>query len=409
MILRLDRLRPLVLVLSLLLIPILASALKYQEHKVRKGDTLYALSKKYGVSVDELKKLNGLNSPDLSIGQVLKIKVAVAKPVPKEEKKPPAPVPTPVSEAEEVRNTQVQNPATTGPPGSSVQVVSAPRQDLPEQYYHTIAAKENLYRISLIYGIKVKDILAWNGFADDNQLIKPGDRIIVKDPAQFSGTSVAPADSQPQGLELRAASAPDSILIQRVYIVQRKDTLFKIATENGMTVEELKRLNNLSSNDISVGQKLNLVTPRGNLPTESSSAGLTEEIVRSRDRIRTDLFMPVEGKVISEYGIRNGRPHKGIDIGAKTGTPIYAVLDGTVVFSGYQGAYGNVIVMEHPDFVMTVYAHNEKNMVEVGATVSKGQQIGTVGSTGNANGSHLHFEYRIKGKAINPRKVLPFE
>ncbi|HCM16257.1 MAG TPA: transcriptional regulator, partial [Candidatus Cloacimonas sp.] len=68
-----------------------------------------------------------------------------------------------------------------------------------------------------------------------------------------------------------------------------------------------------------------------------------------------------------------------------------------------------VVVLEHPDFVMTVYAHNEKNLVAVGDTVQKGQQIAMVGSTGNATGSHLHFEYRIKGKAINPRKVLPLD
>jgi len=198
------------------------------------------------------------------------------------------------------------------------------------------------------------------------------------------------------------------VVIERVYIVQRKDTLFKIASENGMTVDELKKLNNLSSNEIKTGQKLYLA---GKPRTSSSSAvteRLTDEEVQKRDRIRSDLYMPVEGKVISEYGLRNGRPHKGIDIGAKSGTPIYAVLDGTVVYSGVQGAYGNVVVIEHPDFVMTVYAHNEKNLVSVNDKVTKGQQIATVGSTGNAQGSHLHFEYRLKGKAINPRKVLSF-
>ena len=119
--------------------------------------------------------------------------------------------------------------------------------------------------------------------------------------------------------------------------------------------------------------------------------------------------MPVDGKVWSEYGLRNGRPHKGIDIGAKQGTPIYAVLDGTVVYSGVQGAYGNVVVVEHPDFVMTVYAHNEKNLVSVNEKVKQGQQIATVGATGNARGAHVRFEYRLKGKAINPRKVLPLK
>jgi len=77
-----------------------------------------------------------------------------------------------------------------------------------------------------------------------------------------------------------------------------------------------------------------------------------------------------------------------------------------VVFAGVQGNYGNVIVIEHPDFVMTVYAHNDANLVKVNDSVKRGQIIAHLGSTGNATGPHLHFEYRIKGKAINPRKVL---
>ncbi|MGC9361975.1 MAG: M23 family metallopeptidase, partial [Candidatus Syntrophosphaera sp.] len=91
------------------------------------------------------------------------------------------------------------------------------------------------------------------------------------------------------------------------------------------------------------------------------------------------------------------------------GTPVKAVLDGVVVFSGVQGGYGNVVVLEHPDFVMTVYAHNEKNLVKVDDEVKQGDEIATMGSTGQTTGSHLHFEYRLKGKAINPRKVLPLE
>jgi murein DD-endopeptidase MepM/ murein hydrolase activator NlpD len=135
---------------------------------------------------------------------------------------------------------------------------------------------------------------------------------------------------------------------------------------------------------------------------------ITEEELKAKAKIRSDLIMPVESKVISEYGIRNGRPHKGIDLGAPTGTPVFSVLDGTIVYSGHQGNYGNVVVVEHPDFIMTVYGHNEKNLVSVGDVVKQGQMIATTGSTGNATAPHVHFEYRIKGKAINPRKVLPF-
>jgi murein DD-endopeptidase MepM/ murein hydrolase activator NlpD len=396
-----------------LILPMYLSAVNYVQHTVRKGDTLYALSKRYGVSVDEIKKLNGMSDSSLSIGQKLKMK-------PEDQKQP---TPKPIKkENPEPKTTATQNPTVlpgtlTGDPAA----ISAPLEDtesasiakvhnpsirLPEDYYYSIQPKDNLYRVSLKFNVKLKDMLTWNGFADEKQLIRQGDRIIIKDPASYN-TEDPEAPIKP--ISATSVAESDTVLIQRVYVVQRKDTLYKIATENGMTVEDLKRINSLTSNEIAVGQKLNLVTPRGSAASEQGQNVVTEETIRTKDKIRGDLRMPVEGKVLSEFGIRNGRPHKGIDLGAKSGTPIYAVLDGTVVFSGYQGAYGNVVVIEHPDFVMSVYAHNEKNLVSVNDVITKGQNIATVGATGNASGPHLHFEYRIKGKAISPRKVLPME
>jgi murein DD-endopeptidase MepM/ murein hydrolase activator NlpD len=186
------------------------------------------------------------------------------------------------------------------------------------------------------------------------------------------------------------------LLLDQVYVVKRKDTLFSIAKAHGTTVDDIKARNNLSSNDISVGQKLWLT---GTPPADQASG--------STSKVRTDCIMPTNGRVTSEFGMRRGRPHKGIDIANKSGTPIYAVLDGVVVYSGTQRGYGNVVLIEHPNFVMTVYAHNEKNLVNVGDHVSQGQQIARMGSTGNSTGPHLHFEYRVKGTALNPRKVLP--
>jgi LysM repeat protein len=94
------------------------------------------------------------------------------------------------------------------------------------------------------------------------------------------------------------------VVIERVYIVQRKDTLFKIASENGMTVDELKKLNNLSSNEIKTGQNSTLPANREPQVPALLLKRLTDEEVQKRDRIRSDLYMPVEGKVISEYGLR---------------------------------------------------------------------------------------------------------
>lgn len=400
MILKLNKYIWLLLLQIMLILPGLLAA-NPQTHTVKKGDTLYSLSKQYGTSVDNLMKLNNMQGNSLSIGQKLIVKEAsIPKPV------KPATTPKPV----------VVEPPAVNPAPSVVSSQSPPSQQLGSDYYYTIKAKDNLYRISLDNGVQLKDLLAWNGFADSSFPIRPGDRIIVKDPsgrknqAEVTDQLLPSISAIPTPTPTPPTAAPaDTIVVERVYIVQKKDTLFRIATNNGMTVEELKRLNNLTSNDISVGQKIYLAGKKRPDGSIKPSENLTEEDVKKKDKIRTDLIMPVEGKVFSEYGLRNGKPHKGIDLGAKQGTPIYAVADGTVVYSGVQGAYGNVVVIEHPDFVMTVYAHNEKNLVSVNDVVKQGQQIATVGATGNAQGAHLHFEYRLKGKAINPRKVLPFK
>ncbi|MBP7310471.1 MAG: LysM peptidoglycan-binding domain-containing protein [Candidatus Cloacimonetes bacterium] len=393
MILKLNRLLWLWLLMILLIMPVLLAA--QQTHTVKKGDTLYGLSKRYGTSVEQLMKLNKLSGSSLSIGQKLVVKAAAPKPKPKPKPKP--------------AETPPAAPPETPPPLSNPPEGKAPPQNLGDEYYYTVKAKDNLFRIAQNHGVALAEMLVWNNFPNSSVQIHPGDQIIIKNPSGAPTEIPIKTIPVPEPTISVEKAAPDTVVIERVYVVQKKDTLFKIATSNGMTVDELKKLNNLSSNDLKVGQRIYLAgKPR---PDDKKPLGenLTEEELQKRDKIRQDLILPVEGKVWSEYGLRNGRPHKGIDIGAKQGSPIYAVLDGTVVYSGVQGAYGNVVVIEHPDFVMTVYAHNEKNLVSVNDKVRQGQQIATIGATGNARGAHVHFEYRLKGKAINPRKVLPLK
>lgn len=94
--------------------------------------------------------------------------------------------------------------------------------------------------------------------------------------------------------------------------------------------------------------------------------------------------------------------HKGIDIASGKGNPILAAKSGTVVKSYLSSSYGNYVVVSHGGGLMTAYAHMSKRMVSVGDTVSAGQQIGTVGSTGNSTGNHLHFEVYVDGAVVNP-------
>jgi murein DD-endopeptidase MepM/ murein hydrolase activator NlpD len=89
--------------------------------------------------------------------------------------------------------------------------------------------------------------------------------------------------------------------------------------------------------------------------------------------------------------------YNGIDIGAPVGTPIYASADGEVIISrsgGWNGGYGNYVVIRHSNGTQTLYSHNSKNAVAVGDTVKQGDIIGFIGATGKATGPHLHFEIR---------------
>jgi murein DD-endopeptidase MepM/ murein hydrolase activator NlpD len=115
---------------------------------------------------------------------------------------------------------------------------------------------------------------------------------------------------------------------------------------------------------------------------------------------------PLCAPVTSEYGPRWGRMHNGIDQGASTGTPIGASKAGTVIFSGWQGGYGRMVMIDHGDGVVTAYAHMSSVSVSQGQSVSQGSTIGAVGSTGNSTGPHLHFETRVNGSPVNPRQYL---
>lgn len=112
------------------------------------------------------------------------------------------------------------------------------------------------------------------------------------------------------------------------------------------------------------------------------------------------------GTVTSEYGYRWGRRHTGIDIDDNRSGSIRASRSGRVIFAGYQGGYGNMTILDHGDGITTAYAHQSAIAVGQGQTVSQGQHIGTIGSTGNSTGPHLHFEVRVNGSPQNPRNHL---
>lgn len=125
-------------------------------------------------------------------------------------------------------------------------------------------------------------------------------------------------------------------------------------------------------------------------------------------------IVPTEGRISGRFGTRSdpfkksSAFHKGVDIAAPSGTPVYAAANGTVARSEFNGSgYGNLIVIDHGGSLSTYYAHLESRGVKKGTVVSQGELIGKVGKTGRATGSHLHFEVRRGGSALNPEEFFP--
>ena len=108
----------------------------------------------------------------------------------------------------------------------------------------------------------------------------------------------------------------------------------------------------------------------------------------------------------SGYGRRWGRMHYGTDFAAPHGTPIYASADGVVVHAGWASGYGRLVKIKHEFGYETRFGHLSKIRVNVGQKVSRGERIGDMGNTGRSTGTHLHYEIRINGNAINPMKYL---
>lgn len=172
----------------------------------------------------------------------------------------------------------------------------------------------------------------------------------------------------------------------------------------------------LPSQDLSLGdftEQLELLTRQ--VDDRNDKLGILESLfaVDSAKKKLIPTMLPVEGGwYSSDFGWRidpfTGQRayHEGIDVMAEVGTPIYAAAGGVVVFSGTHPQYGNMIEIDHGNGLITRYAHASKRLAKVGDLVVRGVEIGKVGKTGRATGSHLHFEVRRRGAAVNPKRFL---
>ncbi len=122
---------------------------------------------------------------------------------------------------------------------------------------------------------------------------------------------------------------------------------------------------------------------------------------------------PINDSISAAYGTRinpithrGSEFHKGVDLGAKFGVNVYATGDGEVIFAGWNGGYGNVVIISHGYGFTTLYAHNSKLLVKTGEKVKRGQALAKTGSTGRSTAPHVHYEVKVNGKNVNPVKYF---
>lgn len=215
------------------------------------------------------------------------------------------------------------------------------------------------------------------------------------DPRNADGGS-APAGAlpAPRADEARArlGDGPASRAPAGSHRVRRGETLYGIARRYGVSVAVLAALNGLRDpNRLEAGRVLLLPSAPGSAAAEPSPP-------------EAPLVWPVAGDstVTSGFGRRWGRFHHGVDIAAPLGAPVGAVLAGRVVFTGWRGAYGRLVILEHAGGWRSYYAHLARIDVRPGQRVSAGTVIGRVGSSGHSTGPHVHLELHVDGRPVDP-------
>ncbi|HYY52284.1 MAG TPA: LysM peptidoglycan-binding domain-containing M23 family metallopeptidase [Myxococcales bacterium] len=209
-----------------------------------------------------------------------------------------------------------------------------------------------------------------------------------------------------------------------VHHVHAGETLWRIARTYGVPLEVVLRENALENPaQLAAGTSLFIPGAERELPVPPPDPPLPVHADASRRRspssiaraggrpldpaaLGEPLAWPAPGVLISPFGNRERDHHDGIDLACPEGTAVRAAGDGIVLFSGEQRGYGNLVLLAHDHDLVTVYAHNAKNLVSQGDKVSRGEEIARVGKTGNATGPHLHFEVRVGTQPHDPLGFL---
>jgi len=260
---------------------------------------------------------------------------------------------------------------------------------------HQVAEGESLWTISRANKMSMEDLIAANPGIDPDKL-SIGDKVnLVKAEPLLHVTTVAQC-VEVKDVPFETKVSYDKSMLRGKDVVKQegqkgsKEFQYTVVAVNGQAVDkqfiEAKVLTEPVDKVVVKGSKVVLAS-RG-----SGGSGM--------------LMWPARGGISSRFGNRHGEFHTGLDINGSTGDPIKAAETGRVIDAGWGGGYGYMIKIDHGSGIQTWYAHLSKISCSVGDQVERGEVIGREGSTGRSTGSHLHFEVRIGGKAVNPLNYL---
>ncbi len=241
---------------------------------------------------------------------------------------------------------------------------------------HRVQRGDSLYVLARRYGVSIEAIMDANDLTDEIIIIGRQLTIPRRQAVTASG----------QSLDIEAPP-------EQVYQVRPGDSASVIARKFNTSVPALAEANRLSDpNRLRAGQKLIIPGWQSDMPR---------------------FIWPVRGRISSPYGWRvhpiykNRQFHGGIDIVAPVGTTVRAAANGKVIRSGYMGAFGYGVVIDHGRGVTTWYGHNSRLLVKVGDKVRQGQTIARSGNTGVSTGPHVDFRIKVEGETVNPAHWLP--
>ncbi|MBR2286389.1 MAG: peptidoglycan DD-metalloendopeptidase family protein [Alphaproteobacteria bacterium] len=356
------------------------------EITVVRGDTLYAIGAKYGMRVAEIAELNNLSEPySLSVGQKLRVRASVEQVVteiPKMPETKPTPKPAPkVENKPETKPVAKQDtkPITTGR-------ATTTRVELSEV---KVTPGDTLYSLSRKYSIPVNDLAVMNNLTPPFALYA-GQSVRVPNLGQ---AQVRVADNTTAKASSSATKTPAA---QKSAPATPKQAKANTAHEQPKSTPKQNK-------------KTEQTKPQQQkTPAKQSTGNAVKKLPAIAARSSSRFSWPIRGKILSGYGSKSkGLFNDGINIAAKRGASVSAAENGAVAYAGNEvKGMGNLIIIQHSDGWMTVYAHMDSLAVRRGARVSVGQKIGTVGQTGKVDQPQLHFEIRRGTKAYNPIQYL---